>query len=196
MTTAQKNKPAYRYYASTAVQLGSKTTAGAVPRVSAPVVEELIPNRLKGLGWLASDAADAPARPVARDLIEKVEVVADGLLVELDHASVLEATKHLDDRTRLALDALEPRGDNWLISIKARMVRRGGARIAVGPNGQPAIQKAFIDPALSAALIRAEAWKRQIVSGEVEGLNVVAEREGVTPAYARRMIRLAFLART
>lgn len=74
------------------------------------------------------------------------------------------------------------------------MVMRGGSRIAIGPDGQSALKRCLIDPALSSALIRAEAWKRKILGGEVENLTVIAREEGVTAEYARRMIRPAYLA--
>lgn len=66
--------------------------------------------------------------------------------------------------------------------------------LARRPEGQPAVRRAMIDPALSAALIRAEAWKRRLLAGDVESLTVIAKAECVTPEYARRMIRPAYLA--
>ena len=74
------------------------------------------------------------------------------------------------------------------------MVKRGGARVAIGPDGQSAIRTPKTDPALGAALVRAEAWKRQLLSGEAASLKEIARAENVTPAYARRVIKTAFLA--
>lgn len=192
-TARQKNKPAYRYYASTAVQLGDPAKAGAVPRVSAPLIEDLIVERLRELKIPAA-GGPTPDWDGVRDLIYRIEVVADGINIELDQPALERATQNLPAAHRPALDLLAQHGERPALIIKARMVLRGGSRIAIGPEGQPAVRRAMIDPALSAALIRAEAWKRRLLAGDVESLTVVAKAEGVTPEYARRMIRPAFLA--
>jgi len=192
-TARQKNKPDYRYYASTAVQLGDPSRAGAVPRISAPLVEELIVGRLRELKIPAASGS-TPDWDGIRDLIHRIEVVADGLMIELDEPALDRATRDMQADDRLALDQLERRGDRPTLIIKARMVLRGGSRIAIGPDGQPAVKRTMIDAALSSALIRAECWKRRIIDGEIESLTLIANAEGVTPAYARRMIRPAYLA--
>lgn len=192
-TARQKNKPAYRYYASTAVQLGDPAKAGAVPRVSAPVIEDLIVERLRELKIPAA-VGPAPDWDGVRDLIHRIEVVAEGINIELDQPALERAARDLPAAHRPAFDRLDRRGERPTLIIKARLVLRGGSRIAVGPDGQPALKRAMIDPALSAALIRAEAWKRRLLAGDVESLTVIARAEGVTPEYARRMIRPAYLA--
>jgi DNA invertase Pin-like site-specific DNA recombinase len=191
-TARQKNKPTYRYYASTAVQLGDPAKAGAVPRVSAPVIEDLIVERLRELRIPAA-VGRAPDWDGVRDLIHRVEVVADGINIELDQPALERAGRDLPVAHRPAFDRLDRSGERPSLIIKARLVLRGGSRIAVGPDGQPALKRAMIDPALSSALIRAEAWKRKLLTGEVESLSVIAEAEQVTAAYARRMIRPAYL---
>lgn len=192
-TARQKNKPAYRYYASTAVQLGDPARAGAVPRVSAPLIEDLIVERLRQLR-IPATSGPAPDWDGIRDLIHRINVVADGMVLELDEPALERATRDLPPAGRLALERLKQRGERPTLIIKARMVLRGGSRIAIGPDGQPAVKRTMIDPVLSSALIRAEAWKRKLVAGEVENLAAIANAENVTPAYARRMIRPAYLA--
>jgi site-specific DNA recombinase len=124
----------------------------------------------------------------------RIEVVVDGLIIELDEPALERATRNMPDAHRLALDRLKRPGERPALIIKARMVLRGGSRIAIGPDGKPAVKRTMIDPALSSALIRAESWKRRILGGEVESLTVIAKAEGVTAEYARRMIRPAYLA--
>ncbi len=192
-TARQKNKPAYRYYASTAVQLGDPARAGAIPRVSAPLVEDLIINRLRELKIPAA-SGPAPDWDGVRDLVHRIEVVADGLVIELDEPALERATRDMGASGRLALEQLERSGERSALIIKARTVLRGGSRIAIGPDGQPAVKRTMIDPVLSSALIRAESWKRKLLAGEVENLAAIAQAENVTPAYARRMIRPAYLA--
>jgi DNA invertase Pin-like site-specific DNA recombinase len=193
ITARQKNKPAYRYYASTAVQRGDPAKAGAVPRVSAPLIEELIIERLSALKLTAA-AGTAPDWDGVRDLIHRVEIVADGLIVELDEPALDRATRDLPAASRPALERLERHGEKPALIIKARMVLRRGASLAIGPDGQPAIRRTTIDTALSSALIRAEAWKRKLLAGEVGSFAELAQAEKVTPAYVRRMIRPAYLA--
>ncbi|PZO03565.1 MAG: recombinase family protein [Alphaproteobacteria bacterium] len=192
-TARQKNKPAYRYYASTAVQLGDPSKAGAVPRVSAPLLEDLIAVRLKELKIPAASGPAADWNGI-RDLIHRIEVLADGIRVELDRPALQRAMRDMPAASRVNLERVGATDEHPTINIKARMVMRGGSRIAIGPDGQPALKRSMIDPALSSALIRAEAWKRKILVGEVETLTVIAREEGVTAEYARRMIRPAYLA--
>ena len=94
----------------------------------------------------------------------------------------------------MVIDRFERRGSTPILTIPVKVVKRGGARVAIGPDGQPAIRQTKTDAALGAALIRAEAWKRQLLSGQARSLNEIAEAEGVTKAYAARLIKTAFLA--
>ncbi|VXB66843.1 hypothetical protein [Brevundimonas sp. G8] len=64
----------------------------------------------------------------------------------------------------------------------------------VGPGGGTAITRHSIDPALSSALVRAEAWKRRLISGEGATLEMIADEEKLNQSYASRMLRVAFLA--
>ncbi|MBB5746254.1 hypothetical protein GGR13_001858 [Brevundimonas variabilis] len=192
-TARQKNKPAYRYYASTAVQLGDPSKAGAVPRVSAPLIEALIAARLKELKIPAASGPAADWNGI-RDLIHRIEVRADGIRVELDRPARQRAMRDMPAAIRVSLERFDATDDRLVIDIKTRTIRRGGSKIAFGPDGQPALKNTTVDPALTSALIRAEAWKRKILSGDAENLAAISQAENVTPAYARRMIRPAYLA--
>lgn len=64
----------------------------------------------------------------------------------------------------------------------------------VGPGGVPAITRQSIDPALSSALVRAEAWKRRLIGGDGVALETIADEEQLNQSYASRMLRVAFLA--
>lgn len=104
------------------------------------------------------------------------------------------AARDLKLENRVGIDRLARRGDLPITEIKVRLVRRGGTMVAVGPQGSAAIASSRIDRAMTSALIRAESWKRRLLSGEVESINVIAGAEGVSGAFIRRMIRPAFLA--
>ena len=193
VSCSRKSGATYRYYVSTAIQSGAPDKAGACPRVSAPIVEQAVADHLQSLG-LCRPIDLAPDWSRVRDLIDRVEVVADALTVALDAERLDLATRDLQGRERLILEQLERREDGVVIRIPMRIQRRGGSKIAVGPQGQSPLHKAAVDPALSSALIRAESWKRKLLAGEADSLESIAKAEGVKAAYAARLIRTALLA--
>ena len=100
-----------------------------------------------------------------------------------------EVTSH----GKLRLAQLERDGDTPLLRLPLRF-NRGGGIAMVGPGGGPAITRQSIDPALSSALVRAEAWKRRMIGGEGATLETIADEEKLNQSYASRMLRVAFLA--
>ena len=186
-------KPIYRYYISSPLQVGRRGGVGSLPRISAPLIEELIAQRLQELKLCTAIDA-SPDWLAIRNLIDRIEVMSEGVTIQLDEAMLEQAIRDFTTPDRIAIDRFERRGTAPIVTIPVRMVRRGGAKVAIGPDGQSAIRTTKTDPALGAALIRAEAWKRQLLSGEAASLKEIARAESVTPAYARRVIRTAFLA--
>jgi hypothetical protein len=65
---------------------------------------------------------------------------------------------------------------------------------ATSPNGDHVVLQPRSDAALSGALVRAEAWKRALLSGQAKTLSDIARQEGVTANYVSRILRTAFLA--
>ena len=51
-----------------------------------------------------------------------------------------------------------------------------------------------VDPHVLKAIARAWSWRRKLESGAVSTLSDIAEAEGVTPAFIRRTMKLAYLA--
>lgn len=189
----RKSGATYRYYVSTAIQSGTPERAGSCPRVSAPVVESAVADHLQNLG-LCRPTDHAPDWSRIRDLIDRVEIDHERVTVVFDAERLDAAARDLPSRERLMLDQLERRDDSVVLSIPIRVQRRGGSNIAVGPKGQSALHKPSVDPALSSALVRAESWKRKLLTGEAISLESIAKAEGVKSAYAARLIRAAFLA--
>jgi len=190
---ARPGKTPYRYYVSSPIQVGRRQNLGAVSRISAPIVEEIVATRLHELK-LCIEVEASPDWSAIRNLIDRVEVTSDGVTLQFDEAMLERASRDLGPQDRIPIDQPERRGPNRILTIPVRVAKRGGAKVAIGPDGQPAIHHRAIDPALGAALIRAEAWKRQLLTGQARTLNQIAEAEGVTAAYAARTIRVAFLA--
>ncbi|WP_425992998.1 recombinase family protein [Brevundimonas sp. TWP2-3-2] len=193
LKVAAAGKPIYRYYVSSPLQIGRREGVGSLPRISANLIEELIVQRLNELKLCAPIDA-APDWLAIRNLIDRVEVTSDAITLQFDEVMLDLAIRDFGPQSRIAVDRIQRKGTAPILTIPVRMVKRGGAKVAIGPDGQSAIRTTKTDPALSAALIRAEAWKRQLLSGEVASLKEIARAENVTPAYARRVIRTAFLA--
>jgi hypothetical protein len=166
----------YRYYVSTAVQLGRKEGAGSLARVPGPALEDLVQDRLGRLG-------------LDGDAIRRIEVGRRQVTVRLtDALGDVE-----DTRRRLPpTDVLDQSGDEVVLTISAGMRWRGGAKVAIGPEGAPAIEAKRIDLPLLRALVKAEAWRAQL---EATGatMNALADGEGVNRVYAQRVVRLAWL---
>ena len=51
-----------------------------------------------------------------------------------------------------------------------------------------------VDPHVLKAIAKAWSWRRKLESGAVSTLSDIAEAEGVTPAFIRRTMKLAYLA--
>lgn len=177
----------YRYYVSTAVQKGVPQKAGQHPRLSAPVIEAAVAAAMKPL-LAAGEAADWP---IVRDLIDRIEIHRDEAVILLDAQRCVERIN--TPSGQLLLRHLERRGDTPTIRMEISTTRRGAIAIS-GPGGGEAICAPRTDPALSAALVRAEAWKRKLLSGRSASMVEIAETEGVTETYVGRLLRLSFLA--
>ena len=90
-------------------------------------------------------------------------------------------------------DQVAAAGDAIRITINVALVRRGGKTVAVNAQGGPAIDKPKLDKVLASALIKAEAWRKRLLSGEVATVEELAQEEGVKASYVARVIRTAFL---
>jgi hypothetical protein len=92
------------------------------------------------------------------------------------------------ERAALELDTLT-------IRIPIRLQRRGGRKLIMTPEGVTApARKPSRDETLVKALVRAHRWRRKIESGRAKSITDLAEQEGVTVAYACRLLPLTCLA--
>ncbi|MBC58785.1 MAG: hypothetical protein CL814_17870 [Confluentimicrobium sp.] len=78
------------------------------------------------------------------------------------------------------------------VHIPFRLVKRGGRKEMQLPDG--AFSQSKMDNTLVKALARAFRWKRILESGEFATIRELAEREGVTPSFLTRILRLTLLA--
>jgi hypothetical protein len=85
--------------------------------------------------------------------------------------------------------------DTLTIRIPMRLQRRGGRKLIMTPEGVAApARKPSRDETLIKALVRAHRWRRKIESGHAKSITDLAEQEGVTDAYVRRLLPLTCLA--
>lgn len=187
VSARRKGGATYRYYVSSAIQKGQSDRAGVHGRISAPVVEAAVHGALQPLLPSLDERDWAPVR----DLVDRIELGRDELIIRLDPARCDALV--ISDAGRLHLGSLE-RIDGAPVLRRPITLSRRGALAMVGPDGSPAVVRRSLDPALNAALIRAEAWKRRLLSDDAPSLDSIARDENLNAGYAARLIRIAFLA--
>ena len=163
-------------------------------RIPAGLIEAAVVDRLRRL-----DLVDSPDETLnwtaIRMLIRRVDLGATSVTIHLtaaarDKVGGLSSMVHKLPRDDKAQDD----GTGLAVTIALSFARRGGRTHALGPAGQTAVDRPDINPALGAALIRAEAWRRKLLSGEVATVDELAKAEGFAPTHATRILRMAFLA--
>ncbi|AVW90657.1 hypothetical protein [Celeribacter baekdonensis] len=85
-----------------------------------------------------------------------------------------------------------PIPDTVTLRVPFRLVKRGGRKEMQLPEGVK--QPRRTDSTLVKALARAFRWKRLLESGEFATITELAAREGVTPSFLTRVLRLTLLA--
>ena len=78
------------------------------------------------------------------------------------------------------------------VHVPFRLVKRGGRKVMVKPEGAPTQQHA--DNTMIKALARAFRWKKMLESGEFATIAELADREGIAISYLTRVLRLTLLA--
>lgn len=87
-------------------------------------------------------------------------------------------------------------GTTITVRIPMTVVRRGGRKAIVAPDGGDAWAPARLRPdeALIRAIVRAHRWKRMLEHGKYRSAGELAEAEGVTRSFVSRLLRLTSLA--
>lgn len=176
----------YRYYVSSAVLTGRKDQAGSLRRCPAEPVETLVRDWSLRLGLVTGDAPwDAIRRPLKSVMIGRHHIDLTWTRPARWARPVgleLSATARLSDT-----------GETLVLALQTQIVTRGGEKVVIEPDAREDSTPARIDPALTKALGRGEAWKRALLAGKHRTVAELAAEEGHQPGYVRRMIRLAFL---
>jgi hypothetical protein len=115
-------------------------------------------------------------------LIEQVRVHDDRIEVDCDAAAIAAALN-----VPLANDA----PPMMTVEVAMRLTRSGRVMRLVQGDGSTA--NARHDPSMIRLLVRARAWWAELRTGAID-ITRLAEKEGVTRSYIKRVVRLAFLA--
>lgn len=86
-----------------------------------------------------------------------------------------------------------PIPDTITVHVPFRLVKRGGRKLIVMPEGAAA-QRPQVDSTLLKALARAFRWKRMLEMGAFATIGELAAKEGIASSYLTRVLRLSLLA--
>jgi hypothetical protein len=193
-TYAIKKGARYRYYVSRVLNQGRKEHAGSFPRVAAEAVERIVVDAIGGLppvtqfelrpgspsGELLRPARNSDEPEAAERIAANVDRITLGfqsieirLLEDSDLPSRLIAIPWSPQAYRRKREVIQPSSES---ASGARPIRAEARR------------------KLLSAIARGRRWLDEVISGKVEGIEAIANREGVSERSARMGLSLAFLA--
>ena len=73
-------------------------------------------------------------------------------------------------------------------------IRKRNGRPKIAPPAYVVPDTGGVDPHVLKAIAKAWSWRRKLESGAVATITDIAHDEDMTPAYIRRMLKLAYLA--
>jgi site-specific DNA recombinase len=216
---AGKKGTRYRYYVSRSLITKDRTENSAALRIPAAEIEQLVSDRVhKWLldpgsiykstaarladpsiqHWRVERAAEigkhwpelsvARKRAVLTALIERIEVSVDQIDIRLRPPRL---------GALLDGDATPSQGvgeeESELLSVPVRL-RRAGREIRIVMEGTDPFATAKPDARLVKLLLRARRFNAVLTQGEGIAFAALAQREGVSPSYFTRLVRLSYLA--
>ena len=213
---AVKKGTRYRYYVSRPLITRERTESSTGLRIPAAEVEQLVTSRVRqwlldpgsiyqatqlpdlsaqrrlvaGAAEIGKNWPDLPGtrqRAVLTALIARIEVGADQIDIHL-RATRLGAL--LDVATPLPSVAED---ETQILSVPIRL-RRAGREITMRIDGTDPFATAKPDTRLIRLLIRARRFNATLVGGDGVPFAALAKRDGVSPSYFTRLVRLSYLA--
>lgn len=207
-THACKGKVRYRYYVSRGLQHGSAETGSAIRmparEIEAAVTSRLVealndPLALAAQAWLVIAPGETSrlikrSAEAARAIRNKECEVIRGLVQQV---RLLKGRIEIDVAIKGLAELFQtPITPGALVSLtltsEVRLTRTGRAMRLVQNDGA-AIGEASPDPTLLRLVTKARDWWSEVRTGEID-VPTLARREGLTPSYITRVLRLAFLA--
>jgi site-specific DNA recombinase len=122
---------------------------------------------------------------VVRDLIEKVVIEENAITIRMRRSSLSGAVvpPSSENPSDSPIELTEP------VAFR----RRGIEMRLVLPGVAIQNDRSRCDPALIKAIARGRAWFEELAAGRARSVRELAERDGITRRYVRRLVDLAFL---
>jgi DNA invertase Pin-like site-specific DNA recombinase len=145
----------------------------------------------KMLGRAARLAATFSGSPrdrtkLVRGLVEKVIVHEQSIVIKIRPGALL-------GRDVPSLASKDPSSSAVELTAAVAFKRRGVETKLMLPGLDQPNHSARRDPALIKAIARGRAWFDELATGRAPSLQALAERDGITRRYIRRLVGLAFL---
>jgi hypothetical protein len=168
----------YRYYISSALLQGRPKQAGAVSRVPAKVIEDLVAKAVRGHFKEPAEIANAI---VIHKHVVRAEIQQDQIIIELAGAS---SKRKRNDRNVIAVP--------WRKTPPTK--RREVLLPETGRSQKVRPIRAENRALLVASIAQGRRWLNEITTDPTANIAGIAEREGCTPRQVNMTISLAFLA--
>jgi hypothetical protein len=213
---AVKKGRRYRYYVSTALITEAGTDRPQGWRLAAPEIEDAVIKVLADAmtrpamllarfdtagvpGDQTSKMLDRATRfaaalnrspaeraKVVRDLIETVVIEEDAIMIRVRRSPLLGGA---------VMPPLSENPSDSPIELTTPVAfrRRGVEMRLVLPAVASQNDRSKCDPTLIKAIARGRAWFEELAAGRARSLRELAERDGITRRYVRRLVDLAFL---
>ncbi len=134
----------------------------------------------------ALNRSPAQRAEVVRDLIEKVAIEENAITIRIRRSALSGGA--------VAPPSSESPSDSTIELAAAVALRRRGVEMRLMlPEVTTQNDRSRCDPTLIKAIARGHAWFEELAAGRARSLRELAERDGITRRYVRRLVDLAFL---
>ena len=215
-THAVKNAKRYRYYTSQTV-IRKSGLRPAIARFPAQELEQCVTSQIQVLlqtparciagmkngpskGAAAEKAKDLATRwpqlersrqhEFIRNVLRRVTVGQTTVWIELDRVGLIAAL--LGQRPEALRPWLARGSDVMRLTGEFHVRRWGGQTHTIPPRGGSTIHVGRV-PSLVKAIARAHDWYERITAGEIESIDHLMQKSGLTRTYIMRIIRCALL---
>jgi hypothetical protein len=131
-------------------------------------------------------------RALLAAVVTQITIRADEIEIALSRSGLRETL--LGSLRSDVVAGIHPEGDPLTLSVAARLRPCSGELRLVLPAGDETDLPPRPNRVLIKAVVKACAWKEQLISGRSSSILAIATNEGVTDRYVARLLKLAFLA--
>lgn len=186
--SVKKGNRRYPYYVSAPIIGRRKVAVGEVPRVPAQPIEDLVRDRLASIMGLQDPSS--VNSDLTRKVLKKVTIFENFVELEVTHSNQNTDCGRLkgngDEVTRL---------DQYTHIRVAASLQKHSVKLAfVNSAGSSVTNSRKLDSVLTKNLAIAFKWRESLEAGRFTTLQQIADDEGCTEGFVRKMIALAYLA--